>query len=146
MKKPIQHIVCALLVLLTSVPALAQLDVTLTSYSGQAETKAGRSVTWKPGFHVAEGATHRSYITNDVELPTPSAPDENYVRTETFFTDNVKSVGDVYALDIPDKVTTYQYLDGLGRPTQHITVKASPNKRDIVLPYEYDPTTGRITT
>jgi hypothetical protein len=37
-----------------------------------------------------------------------------------------------------EKQITYQFFDGLGRPSQTVAVKQSPNQMDIVQPIAYD--------
>jgi len=55
---------------------------------------------------------------------------ENYVYTKTYLTDPTGST--------PKSVESVQYLDGLGRPKQAVSIKASPLGRDVVTHFVYD--------
>lgn len=55
---------------------------------------------------------------------------ENYIYSKTYLSDP--------ALPNPKVVETIQYFDGLGRPKQIISVKASPTGKDVVNHIEYD--------
>ena len=57
---------------------------------------------------------------------TPTAS-ENYVYTKQYL-----------SADGSKKAETIQYFDGLGRPKQMISVKATPQGKDLVVPFEYD--------
>ncbi len=69
-----------------------------------------------------------SIFYSQANLPT----NENYSYTKTCLTE-----------DCSRKIETVQYLDGLARPKQVISIKGSPLGRDVVQHIEYDPT-GRI--
>ncbi|MDL2212981.1 RHS repeat-associated core domain-containing protein [Bacteroides sp. OttesenSCG-928-N06] len=58
----------------------------------------------------------------------------NYVRT---ITPTVSSTT-VSGLTVNNSITTYQYLDGLGRAQQTVQVGVTPGKADIVTYQEYD--------
>lgn len=58
------------------------------------------------------------------QSPTAS---ENYIYTKTFL-----------SADGTNKAETVQYFDGLGRPKQMVSVKATPTGKDLVVPYLYD--------
>ncbi|AZA86441.1 RHS repeat-associated core domain-containing protein [Chryseobacterium shandongense] len=57
---------------------------------------------------------------------TPTAS-ENYIYTKQYL-----------SADGSKKAETIQYFDGLGRPKQMISVKATPQGKDLVVPFEYD--------
>ncbi len=64
----------------------------------------------------------------------------NYQRTETVLVAGVTAVTEVSELaEGTEKRTTYTYMDGFGRTTQQVAVQASPQGKDIVSFYEYDP-------
>jgi RHS repeat-associated protein len=73
---------------------------------------------------------------DDIWKSEPSK-DKNYRRTVT-----VRTYKDGYKGDLSETVETVDYYDGLGRPLQNVTVKASPkidNKiKDIIQPIVYD--------
>lgn len=58
------------------------------------------------------------------QSPTAS---ENYIYTKTFL-----------SADGTNKAETVQYFDGLGRPKQLVSVKATPTGKDLVVPFLYD--------
>jgi hypothetical protein len=59
------------------------------------------------------------------------SPNENYVYSKTYL--------DYDSGNQPTKTSeTVQYFDGLGRPKQVVNIKASPQRKDIVLPTVYD--------
>lgn len=62
---------------------------------------------------------------------TNLTPSKNYIFTKTCLD-----------ADCIKNTQTVQYSDGLGRPLQEIAIKASPQKNDIVIHYDYD-TEGR---
>ncbi len=71
--------------------------------------------------------------------PSPNFPitinrncDQNYVKT---------TEPRIAGLNLPEEdnsVVNFQFIDGLGRPMQNLTIKASPNNKDIVQIIEYD--------
>jgi RHS repeat-associated protein len=67
---------------------------------------------------------------------TPSS-DKNYVTTEILQKEETVE-GNLAALKAPDKMTSVQYLDGLGRPLQTIQVNASTSLKDNVVFNVYD--------
>ncbi|WP_265129356.1 RHS repeat-associated core domain-containing protein [Chryseobacterium oranimense] len=58
------------------------------------------------------------------------SPTENYIQSKTYL--------DYSGTTATKSSETVQYFDGLGRPKQIVSVKASPLGRDIVTPVEYD--------
>lgn len=73
----------------------------------------------------------------------PPSMDKNFVRVEV----PTIPIADSKALTLlgpDDKVTTYSYLDDLGRTQISTVVQAGPNYEDVVQPSYYDPTTGRM--
>ncbi|ANH81494.1 hypothetical protein A8C56_11350 [Niabella ginsenosidivorans] len=63
---------------------------------------------------------------------------QNYIYTRTIVKEGVKTVADLAALPSDSVRAEIQYLDGLGRPVQHIAVRNSPNKKDIIVPIKFD--------
>ncbi|WP_158596896.1 DUF6443 domain-containing protein [Aquimarina sp. BL5] len=64
---------------------------------------------------------------------------ENYVYTKVYQRKMTSSDSIRYTKDVMESIS---YFDGLGRPKQQIGIKASPDKKDIVIHMEYD-TYGR---
>src|SRR5690606_35624659 len=77
-------------------------------------------------------------IINIAILAAPVQPssDKNYIRTTTYReTFTVVPA----APSISDAMVEVAYFDGLGRPLQQVSVKASPDgQKDIVVPVSYD--------
>ncbi len=71
-------------------------------------------------------------------IPTLPSFDQNFVRTEAVLVPGVTTIPAVSNLPVEQKTTHYQYMDGLGRNSQSVTVNGSPLKSDLVLPIEYD--------
>lgn len=118
-----------------------QSDVVLSSYSGQAEIKATKSITLKPGFHIPLGDTVRIYIGANfqecVNLVSAPSANQNYILTRTFKVP-VKEANLALQRTVCEENQSIQYFDGLGRPLQTITVQGSPSFRDVVQPVAYD--------
>ena len=64
--------------------------------------------------------------------------DQNYIRTVTAQKPGLTSEALLGAANMNEKQITYQFFDGLGRPSQTVAVKQSPNQMDIVQPIAYD--------
>ena len=56
---------------------------------------------------------------------------ENYIKTTTYQDEFTAATS---ATDKEDKIESVTYFDGLGRPVQQVSVKASPSGNDIVTP------------
>ncbi|SFF57507.1 DUF6443 domain-containing protein [Thermoflexibacter ruber] len=69
----------------------------------------------------------------------PACTDEqyNFIRTQVFQVP-VKEGDDLSCMAVGEVLTTTQYFDGLGRPIQSVAHEASPSKKDIIQPIEYD--------
>jgi RHS repeat-associated protein len=63
---------------------------------------------------------------------------DNYITTSTIKKENITSEASLDNLTSEDMMEQVIYLDGLGRPMQEVNINASPQKRDIVRPIEYD--------
>src|SRR5690554_6467863 len=57
------------------------------------------------------------------------SPDKNYIKATEYLDDTA---------DSDTALITVQYFDGLGRPEQSVSVKATPDYKDIVTKIEYD--------
>jgi len=67
----------------------------------------------------------------------PPTLDKNFVRTETML-DKVTDQNLASLLPVDKKSTVYNYVDGLGRPTQDVNIQNSPSMSDVVKRYKYD--------
>ncbi|MBL0743092.1 DUF6443 domain-containing protein [Chryseolinea lacunae] len=92
-----------------------------------------KQVILAPGFSVngTNGVWYARPAAIDLSNVPPSQ-DKNYVRTETVFVKGITTETAVAALPIGSKSLTYNYVDGLGRSSQDVNVKASPGKSDLV--------------
>ncbi|MBB6274369.1 RHS repeat-associated protein [Pedobacter cryoconitis] len=126
----------------------AQQDTTLSVYTGQSEISARKRVILKSGFLIPVGKKvrifTRSSFDNWENLLSKPTNFQNYILTRVFKKPNV--MDDVTAGSNNFKTTevnqTVQYLDGLGRPSQVVTIQGSPGFADVVQPVVYD-TLGR---
>nr|WP_068890586.1 DUF6443 domain-containing protein [Pedobacter panaciterrae] len=115
--------------------------LTFNTYTGQSELTASGSLTFTNGFTVPAGSNFRAYINANADcVPLASLPsqNQNYVITNTVKKPDVTNVNQFAGLTACDLNQTIQYLDGLGRPIQTVTVKGSPLLKDIVQPIAYD--------
>lgn len=67
---------------------------------------------------------------------------ENFIRKEAVRIPGITTDAAVLGLNSDQKLTSYQYMDGIGRSLQLVGVQASPTKKDIVQANYYD-TKGR---
>ncbi|TKC05249.1 DUF6443 domain-containing protein [Pedobacter frigoris] len=116
--------------------------ITLNTYSGQTEIKASGSVTLADGFYIPAGNTVRIFTGGSFQDCTPLAwtpsMNQNYIRSRVFKVAGVNSTNIDNVRSVCEVNQTVQYLDGLGRPLQTVTVQGSPTFRDVVQPVEYD--------
>jgi hypothetical protein len=137
MAKRIKYSFAALAALLLpafTVHAQQEQDREVSVYNNDTEITARGSVTLKPGFYIPSGKTVRIYTTGlSFEkcvaafntLNTVSA-NQNYILTKTFKKKGILTDGDTQqSLSTCEVNQTVQYIDGLGRPMQTVTVQAS---------------------
>ena len=62
----------------------------------------------------------------------------SYIQTEVVTVSGITTSAQVDTLSQGRKQTSRTYLDGLGRPIQHIAVQASPLQKDMVQPVVYN--------
>ncbi len=65
------------------------------------------------------------------------SPNQNFVRKETILA-NVTDENAITALPVGQKLTTFDYFDGLGRPLQNVSMGTSPSNKDLVQFSTYD--------
>jgi len=135
-------IFCALFLSIGDV--YAQQDTVLNAYTGQTEISAKGSVKLTAGFYIPTGKTVRVFIRNGFDnwanLRSKPTTDQNYILTRTFKTPFVMDAAAAgsNAYKAHEVNQTIQYIDGLGRQSQIITVQGSPNFDDVVKPIVYD--------
>ena len=86
-----------------------------------------------------------SYLWSDaksVEINVTSAKadysNKNYVSQIIIAKKGITDASSIEALNCSDKSETIQYFDGLGRPLQAVSVKATPDMKDLIQPFVYD--------
>jgi RHS repeat-associated protein len=140
-------VMLSMLLIFSEVHAQQEQDREVSVYNNDTEITARGSVTLKPGFYIPSGKTVRIYTTGlSFEkcvaafntLNTVSA-NQNYILTKTFKRKGILTDGDTQQnLSTCEVNQTVQYIDGLGRPLQSVTVQGSPGFRDMVQPIAYD--------
>jgi len=141
--KSISLIVFFLLLIGNALKAQVESYTLSTTLSSTDEKVATKAIYLKPGFSTNENLFH-AYIDFKTEIsksitpvsyssPQPSG-NHNYIYTKEFLvatkTGTVSKTKDI--------VENIQYIDGLGRPVQTISLHASPTGGDIVQHIEYD--------
>ncbi|MBX2969586.1 MAG: hypothetical protein KF803_09445 [Cyclobacteriaceae bacterium] len=91
-----------------------------------------------PGFNVSAASQGEFFCRYDNLVNQPPSLDQNFVRTETVLVPGITQESQLSLLSVQQKATSYQYVDGLGRNLQSVTVAGSPSQRDVVLPVAYD--------
>lgn len=64
--------------------------------------------------------------------------DHNYVRSVTPTVPGKKTLNDVENATVQERITKFDYFDGVGRPSQSVSLQASPSQTDVVQPFFYD--------
>lgn len=111
------------------------------SLAAPREVKAIKSVTLLPGFSTNGNTFHASVINGKVYTPNLDVY-KNYVHT-IIPKEPHPSVEPWYKRSTETVSESVEYLDGLGRVTQHVDINSSPSLKDMVQPYEYD-ANGRV--
>lgn len=102
--------------------------------TGSESITATQSITLKPDTWIKQGSVFTAKIIPDAYI-LPNFSNENYVFTRKFQTAMSGVDGILYNKDVVESI---EYFDGLGKPMQHIDIKASPSKYDIVTHMEND--------
>jgi RHS repeat-associated protein len=68
----------------------------------------------------------------------PPTISKNFVRIETILNTGITTENMISTLPVEGKTTVYNYVDGLGRALQEVTVQGSQSKQDIVKRHVYD--------
>ncbi|MFY0689678.1 MAG: hypothetical protein JXQ90_21075 [Cyclobacteriaceae bacterium] len=91
-------------------------------------------------------ATNGEWTVELIPQTNPNVPptfSQNFLRTETAM-EPITDELDFAGRGSESVITTFDYSDGLGRPTQSIGVEVSPGGNDVIQPHEYNLTTGRV--
>lgn len=117
--------------------------------SGTVNTQATGTIRLVPGAWIRPGVVFSAAIVTAAPTP-PNAPiagvsypyapialssSENYVFTRAYQVEKTTPAGFVNEGDVIESVT---YFDGLGRPLQSIQLKASPDRKDMLVHMSYD--------
>ena len=108
---------------------------------------AKESIRLLPGFSTSGHTSFHAFVDPLAPIGTNGTGEDyngytsgrfnlNYIMTNTAYKDF--KVTDTAQLTISNSNISYRYFDGLGRALQTVQVKASPEERDIVQPFEYD--------
>jgi len=120
---------------------VAKAQLVLSNYSGQAEISAATSVTLTNGFHATGNVriftTGSSYQSCVPQTSIPSI-NQNYILSRTFKVAGVSAANVSTVRNVCEENQQVQYLDGLGRPLQTVTVNGGLAGHDIVIPVKYD--------
>ncbi|KZS41509.1 hypothetical protein AWE51_21105 [Aquimarina aggregata] len=142
MRKIVKYIAVALLfvgsIAQAQTPAniVKEGDYTITSTETLTATQ---SITLKPNSWIKAGSNFSAVVTPDAYIPISLNIDENYIFTRVY--QEAKTTSSAIRNN-SDVIESISYFDGLGRPKQQITIKASPDQKDIVSHITYD-TLGR---
>lgn len=68
----------------------------------------------------------------------PDNTNRNYVKETMVLLSGIQSLTQLDGLPVEQKSVNTTYVDGLGRKSQTVSWQASPDKKDIVLPFVYD--------
>ncbi|WP_165503550.1 DUF6443 domain-containing protein [Pedobacter hiemivivus] len=116
--------------------------ISLNTYSNQTEIKATGSVTLTDGFYIPAGSNVRIFtgasFQECVDLIGSASTTQNYISTKVFKTAGVNEGNINQTRSVCAVNQTIQYIDGLGRPLQTVTVQGSPSFKDLVQPVVYD--------
>ena len=76
---------------------------------------------------------------NEATATAKISREKNFVLTRVFKQPNVNAdnIGNIRPVE--DESQSIEYLDGLGRSIQTVSVMASPGKNDLIRPIDYDP-------
>ncbi|GGH31476.1 RHS repeat-associated core domain-containing protein [Sphingobacterium alkalisoli] len=135
MRKTIMYTVSALFL---SLGVRGQQAISLSSYGGQGEITALKSITLTNGFHIPSGSNVRLYLLSAPLLTSTPSSNQNYILSRTFRRPGVTAANMDDPRSIAEENQTVQYFDGLGRPLQTVDLMASPGHKDIVQHIEYD--------
>jgi len=147
MKNIVTQIATVLLVLVSVVVTAQTADTviieneTINASSDPAllNVSAGQKIIIKPTTWIQPGTVFSATISGDPYVNPLLSTDENYVFTRVYQKEKTSFSEVSNNSDVIESIT---YFDGLGRATQQIGIKASPDKKDIVTHMEYD-TYGR---
>ena len=108
------------------------------TYDGHSyKISSSDGMSLRDGFTFIANSSQNFFVIEDDNYSQPQI-DKNFVLEETILKEGVTDDGDVYFLNAPDKASSYVYADGLGRPSQQVHRRNSPNQKDVVVPIVYD--------
>ncbi|WP_298309688.1 DUF6443 domain-containing protein [uncultured Aquimarina sp.] len=143
MKNIVTQIATVLLVLVSVVVTAQTADTviieneTINASSDPAllNVSAGQKIIIKPTTWIQPGTVFSATISGDPYVNPLLSTDENYVFTRVYQKEKTSFSEVSNNSDVIESIT---YFDGLGRVTQQIGIKGSPDKKDIVTYMEYD--------
>jgi RHS repeat-associated protein len=125
---------CLSVLFISSYGQVLQRDLSTSSYSTSL-LEATNSIRLAPGYSATAGTVLTARITTPKFAAEP-VQNLNFIKIQESY-DALTSTN--FDIAIPtQKSISYQYFDGLGRLSQTVMVKGSPNFADIVVPVSYD--------
>lgn len=113
----------------------------VSGYSGKVISSSSVSsvvtVTMNTDYYYRVRAVNTSGASVSSEPVTVNL-DKNYIRSIETKVDGLLDVTQVESANVNQQNTSFQFVDGLGRPTQMINKKGSPGQKDIVQVFLYD--------
>ncbi|MES2275708.1 MAG: DUF6443 domain-containing protein [Bacteroidota bacterium] len=137
-------LVCACLAPFDNLRAQTYLSPnTVSSTLAPGEYYHNSSITLTPTFTftATPGNSLSLFISDPFCVPFQAMPSnvQNYVVTFSPRVSGVTDFNQLYTLGTCGMTEQVQYIDGLGRPIQNVTVRGNPDAtKDIVQPIEYD--------
>lgn len=129
---------CTIMVL-APLPSLGQ--IILSSPNTLGEYRDNVSIILKPGFTSSPGTGQSAHFYISFQdcqtLNTAPSNSQNYMVTYVPRLPGITNPADPSHTNC-EVMTSIQYLDGLGRPSQTIQVRGSTNSNDVVQPFAYD--------
>ena len=139
-------IISFLFLILLGIYAYAQDVITLSSPHAGGVVKACGGFILQPGFSFSTSSSNSFSLQFDCSMftsypvPVNFSANKNYILSVTpqAATDYVTITGSQIVVQGGAPAIVIHYFDGLGRPLQTVDVAASPDKKDVVTPFEYD--------
>lgn len=111
---------------------------TVTTYTSTSTSYTVTNLLRKPYFYRVRALNSASLSSGNSNTIMISL-DYNYIKTTAVQKQGITTQGQLDGAAVVDATVGYAFVDGLGRSSQKVSQKASPNQSDIVQPIVYDP-------